>query len=206
MVIYQKIERQAKVCTAYKYVGTNFIMSYKQFVTDLNKFYKDNNNKGTHYEIGQTIIRDNWLKDGRFDELIDFVLENWDSGNCDDFIEPLEKKLIAESHINRYKRLWTKIISYRLKKYTNALENYLKLRSKPNISELEKFDTSKFNMFSSDSYKDAKIVLSFHRKFLLTGLQKYKAGLLQLKADSELEKVTKVAKLEPIKLEVKNWC
>lgn len=181
-------------------------MSYKQFVTDLNEFYKDKNNKGTHYEIGQTIIRDVWIKNGRYDELIDFILENWDSGNCDDFIEPLEKKLIEQSHIKKYKRLWRKIICFRLIKLLDTLKDIKGFK----ISEIERIDVTDFNMFSGDSYKDTKRVLAFQRKFLISGLNKYKIGLLQLKADNEIEELNQlensVSKLDVSKIEKKNWC
>lgn len=181
-------------------------MSYKQFVTDLNEFYKDKNNKGTHYEIGQTIIRDVWIKNGRFDELIDFILENWDSGNCDDFIEPLEKKLIDESHLKRYKRLWTKIICFRLIKLLDTLKSFKSF----DLNEIQRIDVSDFNMFSVDSYNDTKRVLAFQRKFLLSGIHKYQIGLLKLKADRELAELndleTAVIKLDASKIVKKNWC
>jgi hypothetical protein len=181
-------------------------MSYKQFVKDLNEFYKDKNNKGTNYEIGQTIIRDAWIKNGRYDELIDFILENWDSGNCDDFIEPFEKKLIEESHIKQYKRLWKKIIYFRLLKLLDTLKDIKFF----NLNEIERTDVSDFNVFSVDSYKDTKRVLAFRRKFLISGLHKYRIGLLQLKAENEIEALNQlenaVSNLDVSKIEKKNWC
>ena len=184
-------------------------MSYKEFVSDLNDFYKDSNNKGTHYEIGQTIVRDNWIKNGRYDELIDFILENWDSGNCDEFIEPFEKKLIAESHISRLKRLWRRIIYYRLIKLTDTLNIYNEQNRKVDISALDKTDVSDFNMFSVDSYKDIKRVLAFRRQFLLSGIEKYKNGLIKLKEEKEILELNELdsgaRNLDKTKLNPKKW-
>jgi len=168
-----------------RHVSTNFIVSYKKFVTDLNEFYKDKKNNETHYEIAQKIIRDNWLDSSRYDELISFTLKNWDSGNCDDFIEPLEEKLIIHNHLNKFKLLWTKILIYRI---TNLIDS---LTGKKNIqlNEIELIDVSDFNMYSVESYSDANRVLAFRRDFVLKGIEKYKNGLLRLHDQAELEKI-----------------
>ena len=185
-------------------------MSYKQFVTDLNEFYKNNKNKETHYEVGQTVIRDKWIKDRRYDELIDFILENWDSGNCDDFIEPLEKKLVNESHIVGFEKLWRKIIYYRLHKFLETYYDYKKVFKKVDLASIEEIDSSNFNMFSVESYNDLKRVLAFRRQFLLKGIEKYKKGLLKLNDEKELLKlndlVLGVRNLDITKIRKDNWC
>lgn len=184
-------------------------MSYKLFVTDLNEFYKDDKNKGIHYDFGQAVVRDKWMKEGRYDELIDFVLENWDSGNCDDFIEPLERKLIEESHGRRFERLWRRIIYYRLGKLLDTLKDYSSKNKNVDISEIEKIDTSDFNMFSVDSYKDIKRVLAFRRRFLLDGIRKYKNGLTTLKNNIAVKQLEdfefQVVGLVKSKMSLKNW-
>ena len=180
-------------------------MSYKQFVTDLNEFYKDDSHKGIHYELGQTIVRDNWIKNGRYDELIDFILENWDSGNCDDFIQPLEEKLIAESHIKRFTRLWRRIIYFRLVKFLDTLKDFKKV----DITAIDKIDVSNFNMLSVDSYKDSKKVLAFRRDFLLKGITKFRKGLKSLGDDMTLTELDELeygtTNFDKTKLVLKNW-
>ncbi|OIR03449.1 hypothetical protein GALL_145210 [mine drainage metagenome] len=184
-------------------------MSYKLFVSELNNFYKLDSNKEVHYEIAQKIIRDNWIKKGLYDELIDFVIENWDSGNCDDFIEPFEKILLKESHIQRFKKLWGKIIYNRLVKLNDTLSDFKNKNLQINVSEIDKIDVSGFNIFSVDSYKNIKRVLAFRRQFLLDGLAKYREGLTSFNDKNALEKIDHLQiglkSLDKSKLKSKNW-
>lgn len=181
-------------------------MSYNEFVKDLNEFYKVKKNSETHYEIAQTVIRDIWIKNGKYDELIDFILENWDSGNCDDFIEPFEKILIYERKVKKYSRLWTKIICYRLKKLLDLLKD----KSIPNTKDLDKIDVSNFNITSVESYKNQKRVLAFYWKFVLDGIHRYQTGLSVLDLDAELEKLNELQKavidLDVYKIVNRHWC
>lgn len=185
-------------------------MSYKLFIKDLNDFYKKNANSGIHYEIAQKHVRDIWLKNNRYDDLIDFILENWDSGNCDDFIEPLEDKLLLENKITEFNKLWRRILYYRLTKMISALDFCKKQFISIEVSELIKINVSDFNMYSVDSYNDPIRVLAFSRHFLLQGIEKYKKGLIRLKATDDLNSLMEmqqgVSNLDKTNLKIKSWC
>jgi hypothetical protein len=89
-------------------------MSYSKFLDDLNSFYKDSCHKNVHCEIAWGIVRDERIKKGNLEALILFTLENWDLGNCDDFIPPLENHLFQTNNLELYKKLWKGIIKIRL--------------------------------------------------------------------------------------------
>lgn len=154
---------------------------YSQFLDDLNDFYKERRLSGNAKPIGNdealAVVRDRWLEQGKLVELVSFIHTNWDSGNCDDFIRPLEVHLIDTNQSELFRLMWTKIIKYRL----SALWKTLKAcRERIDVSEIVAIDTSDFNMFSRESYKDLKKVLAFRRQFVLDGLNKMKDGLIQL--------------------------
>ena len=158
--------------------------NYSKFLDDLNNFYTDRKLKGIAEKISNddalAAVRDKWLDQGKLTELISFIHTNWDSGNCDDFIEPLAALLVRTNQIDIYKILWIKIIKYRLTALRISV-NDLKRQSKTiDMTEIEGIDTSTFKMFSRESYTDLKRVLAFRRQFAIDGLTKFRVGLLTL--------------------------
>jgi len=90
-------------------------VSYKKFKDALNDFYKVESNKRIHYEVASEIIRDQWIAEGCLPELTKAVLANWDSGNCEDYIIPLEKELIVQNQAELFIALWKGILKHRLR-------------------------------------------------------------------------------------------
>ena len=95
------------------------IMSnYSNFLDDLNDFYVERKSKGIVEKISNddalAVVRDKWIQQGKLTELISFIHTNWDSGNCDEFIEPFSALLIDTKQADLFKTLWIKIIKYRL--------------------------------------------------------------------------------------------
>src|ERR1043166_1953389 len=89
-------------------------MSYAKFLNDLNAFYKEDANKGIHYETAWGIVRDTWIKDGRLEELVKFLLTNWNEGNCDQFIAPIERHLKVTRNQELFVKMWRGILKNRL--------------------------------------------------------------------------------------------
>ena len=80
-------------------------MSYANFSYDLNEYLvycKKNNISTDNYEA---IVRDKWISDKRYKELIAFILENWDSGNCDEFSRPFSKHLLENNELKLFKQM-----------------------------------------------------------------------------------------------------
>jgi len=168
--------------------------NYSKFLDDLNDFYKDRKVKGVVEKISNddalAAVRDKWIEQGKFTELVSFIHTNWDSGNCDDFIEPLETLLIDTNQGDLFKTLWTKIIKYRLTALWTSLDDLKRQAKKIDITEIACIDISNFNVFSRESYKDFKIVLAFRRQFAIDGLSKFSKGLLTLKQNDDVDNVS----------------
>lgn len=154
-------------------------MSYSKFLDDLNDFYKDRHERGLKEKVSleksQNVVRDQWLKDGRHQELISYILENWDSGNCDDFMKPLLEILIRNRDSRSYKRLWRGVLRHRIER-ARTYYSYLK-SDLPTITtdELDRVDLANFNQFSSSEpfLRQA----AHRRRFALEGITTYIAGL-----------------------------
>ena len=158
--------------------------NYSQFLDDLDSFYKNRRLNGIAVEISSeaalAAVRDKWIEQGKLPELVSFVHTNWDSGNCDDFIRPLERILIETNQANLFKLLWTKIIQYRVSALWSSLRDLKASGEGVDLEEIQSIDTSDFNMSSRDAYHNLKKVLAFRRQFAIDALSKMKKGLVQL--------------------------
>lgn len=169
-------------------------MSYSKFLDDLNDFYKDRHERGivdrASLDEAQNVVRDNWLKAGRFKELISYILENWDSGNCDEFMKPLVDCLIKANEPNLFKRLWKGILRYRTEKvwyYFSALKGHF---PEMTVEDLTKINLSNFNQFSSK--EDIRRVAAFHRQYTLTGISEFINGLKLLNQTEEIQRANEL--------------
>ncbi len=160
-------------------------MSYSEFLDDLNDFYKDLHERGVvepvSLEKAQNIVRDKWLVAGRHRELISFILENWDSGNCDDFIKPLIEVLLKNNDSKSYKRLWRGVLRHRIET-TRSYLSYLKADIPAlTVKELDAIDLSDFSEFSSKETLLRRT--AFLRRATLDGITEYIGGLELLQQD-----------------------
>lgn len=158
--------------------------NYSKFLDDLNDFYIDKKLQGIVEKISDddalAAVRDKWIQQDKVTELISFIHTNWDSGNCDDFIEPLTVLLIETKQIDSFKTLWVKIIKYRLTALWTSVDDLKRQNKKIDLNEITSIETFEFNIFSRDSYNDIKKVLAFRRQFAIDGLTKLRSGLLAL--------------------------
>jgi hypothetical protein len=162
-------------------------MSYSKFLDAVGKhikWRKENNLPDQNYERDFDEVRDKWINKKRYQELISFILENWDSGNCDDFIKPLIKILVQEKEISLYKRLWKGIIRHRAEKFWNYADTSLS----PTL--LDKVNVSDFNMFKTESYNSPERVTAFHRQFCLNAIDIFIEGLKTLNSLDDVDKLT----------------
>lgn len=166
-------------------------MSYGKFLDDWTKHsrLRDKNNlpKQT-MEEGFANVRDRWLADKRYKELIAFILENWDSGNSDDFSKPFSEHLIEKKELQLFKQLWKGIIRHRLE---NLWRDYSCLKEiSPNISveNIKKVDVSSFNQFSSKESIQRRV--AWERLFVIEGINEFITGLKMLNDKEEIEKQT----------------
>lgn len=160
---------------------------------DLNDFYKERKANGLVDKISNddalAIVRDKWIKEGKLTELISFIHTNWDSGNCDDFIEPLTALLIETKQVDLFKKLWIRVLKYRITSLWNTFDDFKKQAKNVDPTEIATIDTSNFNISMRDSYNDLKRVLAFRRQFTVDGLTKFRDGLLKLNQKNDSNKV-----------------
>lgn len=166
-------------------------MSYGKFQkeADIYRTWRRNNNLPyLEWEKVDEIIRDKWITDKRYKELIAFILENWDSGNCDYFSRPFSKHLIDNNELNFYKKLWKGIIRNRLDKLWNHYE-YLK-QELPNctINKIKSVNIDNFNQFSSE--ESIERIVAWERLYIIEGINEFMEGLEVLKDNEEITKQT----------------
>ena len=170
-------------------------MRYGKFLDELGDLYewrRKNNLPDQHYKKTFADLRDIWIKDKRYSELIAFIHENWDSGNGDDFFNPLSTHLIKENELSYYKKLWKGVLRHRINnlwyRHKFILQEY------PNITldEIKATDIKGFNQFSSKESVLRR--LAWERKYTLKGIEEYKQGLIRLNDSTEIEKVENLYK------------
>jgi len=166
-------------------------MSYGKFLDDWTKhrrWRETNNLPSQTTEEGFAVVREKWLIEKRYGELISFIIENWDSGNCDAFSRPFSKHLIDNKELNLYKRLWKGIIRNRLEKLWGDVD-YQKANC-PNITLDKIINTSikNYNQFSSDETLER--TLAWRRLYIIDGINEFIEGLKILNDKEEIDKQT----------------
>ena len=91
-----------------------------------------------------------------------FVHTNWDSGNCDSFIEPFEEVLISRGDVVRYKKLWGNILRWRLMNLVRFLTYLKKENPKFDWLTISQIDVTDFAVHDRRSYEDSSRVVSYH--------------------------------------------
>jgi len=170
--------------------------NYSKFLDDLNDFYIERKSNGIVEKISNDnalgVVRDRWITSGQFKELISFILENWDSGNCDDFMKPLVDTLLKNGEANLFKRLWKGILRYRIEKVWDYNSDLKKRFPQFTIADLTKIKLEDFNQFSSK--EDIRQRVAFHRQYTLKGISEFISGLKFLNQTEEIEKASELYK------------
>ncbi len=161
-------------------------MSYSLFNRELIQRNKEREKAGlntlTMDEANELII-DHWWKQKKYNEIINYVLENWDAGNSDVVALPILEKFIEQRECTLFVRFWKGILRQRI-------ENVWSFKGyKPTIElleYLENLDLSGFNPYHSTEPPDRQ--LAHHRKFALEGITTYMEGLKKLGLQQEQTK------------------
>ena len=166
-------------------------MSYGKFLDDWtrhSRLREKNNLPVQTMEEGFADVRDKWLADKRYKELMAFILENWDSGNCDDFSRPFSKHLIDKHELQLFKQLWKGIIRHRLEKLWGHYSYLKEIHSNISVESIKAVDISGFNQFSSKESIQRRV--AWERLFVIDGINEFIAGLKILNDNEEVEKQT----------------
>jgi len=149
---------------------------------------RKNNLPKIHYEKLFEEVRDKWIQEKRYKELIGFILEEWDSGNCDDFSKPLSKHLLDNKDLQLFKQLWKGIIRNRLEKLWRDVDS--QRTSYPNITlnKIVNTNIKNYNQFSSS--ESLERTLAWRRLYIMDGINEFIAGLKEFNDKEEIEKQT----------------
>ncbi|MFB9080001.1 DUF4240 domain-containing protein [Flavobacterium procerum] len=164
-------------------------MSYGKFQKEAGVYtnWRNKNNLPyLNYEKVEEIIRDKWITDKRYKELIAFILENWDSGNCDNFSRPFSKHLIDNKELNFYKRLWKGIIRNRLDKFWNQYDYLRQELPDFTLEKIKLVNINGFNQFSSE--ESIERCFAWKRLYIIEGINEFIKGLEILKDSEEIAK------------------
>ena len=139
------------------------------------------------------IIRDKWISDKRYKELIAFIIENWDSGNCDEFVRPFSKHLIDNNVLNFYKRLWKGILRNRLEGLWRAVDYQRANYPSITLNKILKTNIKNYNQFSSNEKLER--TLAWRRLYIMDGINEFIAGLKVFNDNEEIEKQVTLHKI-----------
>jgi hypothetical protein len=163
-------------------------MSYAKFGYDINEYLVNCKKNNLSTDNHEAIVRDKWISDKRYKELIAYILENWDSGNCDDFSRPFSKHLIDNKELILFKQLWKGIIRNRLEKLWRDVDYQRKNYPNITLNKIINTNIKNYNQFSSS--ESLERTLAWRRLYIIDGINEFIAGLKILNDKEEIEKQT----------------
>lgn len=146
-------------------------MSYGIFLKEVDKYFDEREKLGLSkqtWEQNEIYVRDKWIKEQRFNELISFIHENWDSGQWDEFFEPLEKHLIENKLEKEFLKFWKGILRIRIKDFWQFLKYYKE---------------------SGNKYQNWTKRITNQKKIIEEGIEQFKKGLIIFNNETEISKL-----------------
>lgn len=139
--------------------------------------FKITRSKKIDLEEAELIVRDKWIDKKKYSSLIAFILDNWISRNCVNFMTLLTNQLAKENKLKLYKRIWKPVIRYNAENFWVYNIHNLKI-DYPNITwnELKAIDTSHIKPYG-DQTDNEKENAAFWGKYYLNALELCKDGL-----------------------------
>jgi len=120
-------------------------------------------------------VRDRWIQEEKYEQLVGAVLANWTSGNCVDFMKPLSASLLQAEEQSLHRKLWARTIKRQI---DAAFSSYAYLRSSsPTFEEIIEADCTGFNEFDFNDYDDRKRATSFLMNRLVESLHLWREEL-----------------------------
>jgi len=161
-------------------------MSYQRFLSELEAQIVERRKSGLPSLENDEYLyaaRDVWLGQRRLSELVSFTLQNWDSGNGDEFMRPLIDALVDARRVRLLKVLLTSVIQQRCERLAPYVEKGLSWR------DLDAVDVTGFNMFSAASYEDELRAAAFHRQYALEAFDTLRSALARAGSPNAADEV-----------------
>lgn len=120
-------------------------------------------------------VRDKWIAERRYLDLVRAITANWTSGNCGAYMAPLTGRLVAEGEVDLHRHLWTRTV----KRQATALFHVLASiqDGKPRYLRLLNLDTSGFEETNSADYGNAERAAAFLLQRLTGDIARWRSEL-----------------------------
>lgn len=120
-------------------------------------------------------VRDKWIAEKRYADLVRAITANWTAGNCVDYMAPLSQALLAAGEFDLHRHLWTRTIKRQVTTFFHKLAWVS--GTKPRYLRLLNLDTSSFIETDPASYLDRERAAAFLLQRLHADLGRWKDEL-----------------------------
>lgn len=119
-------------------------------------------------------VRDRWIAERRFSELVRAITANWTSGNCVDFMAPLSEALAASGEVELHRHLWSRTIKRQVETFFRVLGS---VQGTPAYLRLRNLDTTGFVETDPASYARPERAAAFLFQRLCRDLDRWRDEL-----------------------------
>jgi hypothetical protein len=122
-------------------------------------------------------VRDKWISEGRYLDLVRVIVANWTSGNCVAFMAPLGAALVEAGEAELHRHLWSRTIKRQVATFFNAFDRIQ--GEKPPYLRLLNLDTQGFAEGDPASYRNPERAAAFLLQRLTGDLDCWRAESLR---------------------------
>ena len=120
-------------------------------------------------------VRDKWIAEQRYEDLVRAITANWDTGDCVDYMAPLSQALVAAGELDLHRHLWTRTIKRQVDRFFHYLGHVS--GQKPRFLQLLNADTSTFAADKPASYLRPERAAAFKLQRLFAHIGRWKDEL-----------------------------
>lgn len=120
-------------------------------------------------------VRDKWIAEERYTELVKAILANWTSGNCVEYMAPLGRALVAAGQPELHRYLWSRTVKRQVATLFHVLASIQ--GPKPPYLRLLNADTDGFVETDPASYLKPERAAAFLLQRLSADLRRWREEL-----------------------------
>jgi hypothetical protein len=120
-------------------------------------------------------VRDQWIAERRFTDLVKAILANWTSGNCVAYMAPLSEALVAAGEFELHRHLWSRTVKRQVATFFHVLGSVD--RQKAQYLRLLNLDTQGFVETDVAAYAKPERAAAFLLQRLSADLHRWKNEL-----------------------------
>lgn len=120
-------------------------------------------------------VRDKWIDEHRYLELVKAITANWTSGNCVAYMTPLSRVLASSGETELHRHLWTRTIKRQAETFFHVLASVEP--RKQQFLRLLNLDTRGFIEAEQSSYRNGERAASFLLQRLVSDLDSWREEL-----------------------------